>query len=98
MTFFACNVAGAVIAAAWTLPAEHALLVLQDGDAPDKLVSEQVPVLPGRYVDYYAAVRDAVLGRGPNPVPGDEAAQVMALLDLGVASHQARRELELPAA
>ena len=46
----------------------------------------------------YAAVRDAVLGRGPNPVPGEEAAQVMALLDLGVASHQARRELELPAA
>ncbi|CAG1013746.1 scyllo-inositol 2-dehydrogenase (NADP+) [Burkholderiaceae bacterium] len=83
--------------AAWALPAENALLVLQDGDASDKLVSDHVPVLAGRYVDYYAAVRDAILGRGPNPVPGEQAASVMALLELGVASHQARRELDVPA-
>lgn len=77
----------------WTLPGEQASLVLQDGDAPDRLVAAQQPVLPGRYVDFFAALRDAILGRAPNPVPGEEAAQVMALLELGVASHQARREL-----
>jgi predicted dehydrogenase len=81
----------------WALPAETALLRLQDVDSPDALRDESCPVLPGRYIDYYAAVRDTILGTAPNPVTGDEAAQVMAWLDLGRASHEARRELELPA-
>lgn len=37
----------------------------------------------GNYVDYYAAVRDAILGEGPNPVPPAEAVALMELLDLG---------------
>jgi len=36
--------------------------------------------LPGDYRRYYAAVRDAVLGVGPNPVPPAEARRVMAIL------------------
>jgi predicted dehydrogenase len=80
-------------AAPWSLPQENATLSLQDAQNADLVRSAPHAVQPGRYLDYYAAVRDAILGRGPNPVPGEQAAQVMALLDLGVASHEARREL-----
>lgn len=38
--------------------------------------------LPGDYPAYYAAVRDAIGGHGPNPVPAAEALAVMGLLEL----------------
>ena len=78
---------------AWALPTETGTLVLQSAEAPDALASSAVPIQPGRYADYYAAVRDAILGRGANPVTGEQAARVMALLDLGAASAAERREL-----
>jgi predicted dehydrogenase len=37
----------------------------------------------GNYVDYYVAVRDAILGKGPNPVTPEQAVELMELLDLG---------------
>jgi len=81
----------------WDLPPETATLVVQDDEAPDTTQASTWAVKPGRYTDYYAGVRDAILGRGPNPVTGEQAAQVMALLDLGVDSHEARRELPIGA-
>ena len=42
-----------------------------------------IPTRSGNYVDYYAAVPDAILGHGPNPVPPDQAVALMELLDLG---------------
>jgi predicted dehydrogenase len=81
----------------WDLPAETATLLVPDPASPDTLLSESPSMLPGRYAAYYDAVRDAVWGRGPTPVTGEEAAQVMSLLDLGVASHEARRELSVSA-
>ncbi len=42
-----------------------------------------IPTRAGNYVDYYAAVRDAILGHGPNPVPPEQAVALMELLDLG---------------
>ncbi|HJV60055.1 MAG TPA: oxidoreductase [Albitalea sp.] len=77
----------------WRLPAEQATLLLADSPASDALQATSEPVQAGRYLDYYAALRDAILGRGPNPVPPEEAAEVMRWLDLGLASHEARREL-----
>jgi predicted dehydrogenase len=47
----------------------------------------------GDYRAYYAALRDAVLGRGPNPVPVEEAVVVMAVLELASESAAAGREL-----
>jgi predicted dehydrogenase len=41
------------------------------------------PTRAGNYAAYYEAVRDAVLGVGPNPVPPDQAVALMELLDLG---------------
>jgi len=81
----------------WDLPPEVATLVLQDEHASDTVRTSPCPVQAGRYTDYYAAVRDAILGLGANPVPGEQAARVMALLDLGVASHEARREMPVDA-
>lgn len=37
--------------------------------------------LPGSYESYYAGVRDAILGKGPNPVPVEEAIRVMQVLE-----------------
>jgi len=52
-----------------------------------------VPNRRGNYVDYYAAVRDAILGTGPNPVPPQEAVALMELLDLGTRSAREGRAL-----
>lgn len=51
------------------------------------------PTEAGNYLAYYAAVRDAVRSRGANPVTAEDAAQVMALLELGRQSAARRREL-----
>ncbi|MGJ7543543.1 oxidoreductase [Variovorax sp. LT1R16] len=52
-----------------------------------------VPNRRGNYVDYYAAVRDAILGRGLNPVTPEEAVVLMELLDLGTRSAREGRAL-----
>lgn len=78
---------------AWALPPETGTLTLQSPDSPDAVMESTVGIQPGRYADYYAAMRDAILGRGPNPVAGEEAARVMALLELGAASATERREM-----
>ena len=55
----------------------------------------EVRAIPGDYRQYYAAVRDAILGRGPNPVASEDALAVMKVLELGLRSHAERRELVL---
>lgn len=52
-----------------------------------------VPNRRGSYADYYAAVRDAILGVGPNPVPPEQAVALMELLDLGARSAREGRAL-----
>ena len=51
------------------------------GSAPEK-VSNQL----GCYEKYYAGVRDAIRGSGPNPVPAGEAILVMAALEAAIES------------
>jgi len=47
---------------------------------------------PGDYTRYYAGVRDAIQSGAPNPVPAEEALQVMQLLELGcVSASEGRR-------
>lgn len=49
---------------------------------------------PGDYRAYYVALREALRGRGPAPVPAEDGLAVMRLLELGLRSAQQRRELE----
>lgn len=45
--------------------------------------TQKRPTQAGNYVSYYAAVRDAIVGKGPNPVMPEQAVELMELLDLG---------------
>jgi predicted dehydrogenase len=49
----------------------------------------------GAYPAFYAAVRDAILGKGPPPVPADQALTVMRILDAGLRSAPEGREVSL---
>ena len=48
---------------------------------------------PGDYPAYYAAVRDAILGHGANPVDARDGIRVIGLLELGLRSHAEGRVL-----
>lgn len=49
--------------------------------------------LPGDYLAYYLGVRDAILGQGPNPVPAEDAIEVIELIELGTQSAREGRVL-----
>jgi len=64
----------------WGRDRNVSLITLPCGEA---LRTDHWPLLDGRQGDFYAAVRDALRGEGPNPVPPPQAVAVMALLELG---------------
>jgi len=66
------------------------LLVMGDG------ITKRVPAMRADDRSFYAAVRDAIAGAAPNPVPPAEAIAVMDLLELAERSAAERRELEMP--
>jgi predicted dehydrogenase len=72
-------------------PLPGTLTVVRDEVAESRVL----PSLPGDYPAYYAALRDAILGRGANPVPPEQAIQVMGLIELGRRSCEQRRTLDV---
>lgn len=76
----------------WGSDARDGRLTVYETDATTKHET-QWPTMPGNYPGYYAAIRDALRGLGPNPVPPEQAVQLMALLELGRRSAVERREL-----
>lgn len=60
----------------------------------DDLHHRAWPTPAGDYAGYYAAVRDAMLGHGPNPVDPAQSLAVMQWLDRGRESAVLRREIE----
>jgi predicted dehydrogenase len=62
-------------------------------DGTGQAHAEAVPNRAGDYTRYYAAVRDAIRGRGEPPVSAREALELMELLDLGRRSAQEGRAL-----
>jgi predicted dehydrogenase len=58
-------------------------------------IEEPAPTVPGDWGAYYAGVRDAVLQRGPNPVPASDALAVMRVLLHAASSADRRCELAL---
>jgi predicted dehydrogenase len=56
----------------------------------DSFVKEQLPTMPGDYRQYYANVRDAILGKAPLAVTPESALNVMRALELAGESSKAR--------
>jgi predicted dehydrogenase len=69
------------------------LVTAADPARHDELQHSDWPTPPGRYTHYYAAMRDALLGLGPNPVAPAESLAVMQWLDRGRESARLRREV-----
>ena len=67
-------------------------LTLVEGDS---LTETTQLTQPGNYPAYYAAIRDAIAGRGNNPVTAEEAIQVMELIELGLQSAEKRQTMSL---
>lgn len=74
----------------WGIDANAATLFSHDGDTPR---NEPVTLPRGAYQDYYAGVRDAVLGIAANPVPATEAVRSMRVIEAAVrAAKTGKRE------
>jgi predicted dehydrogenase len=54
-----------------------------------------VPNERGDYTRYYAGIRDAILNGAPNPVPPEQALQVMQLIDAGLLSASQGRVISI---
>jgi predicted dehydrogenase len=74
-------------------PGRARLLVRDDAGTP---IERPLELAAGDYTAYYAAVAAAIRGGGPNPVPAEEALDVMALIEAGITSDRERRELVPP--
>jgi len=62
-------------------------------DVEGGMVTRPVAAIPGDYRRYYAAVRDALLGKAPPPVAALDAWRVARLLEWAVESSAQRREI-----
>ncbi len=76
--------------AMWGHDARPGTLTSIEGEG---ITTRSVPGEPGDYRRYYAAVRDAIHGVGPNPVPAADALAVMRLIEAGISSASQRREV-----
>jgi predicted dehydrogenase len=85
---------GGPAAPGWGVDPVPGRLVLRD-DA-GALVESALTLAPGDYPAYYAAIAAAIRGEGPVPVPGEEALDVIALVEAGIASDLQRREALAP--
>jgi predicted dehydrogenase len=70
-------------------PRTGTLVKAKDGGVETR----QVPNIPGNYLAYYEAIRDAIALGAPNPVPPEESLAVIKLLEAGIRSSVAHAEL-----
>ncbi|MDF7760729.1 oxidoreductase [Kosakonia cowanii] len=76
----------------WGYDMRDGVLTRIDGEARRE---ETWLTLPGNYPAYYAAIRDALMGGGENPVPASQAIRIMELIELGIESAKHRATLSL---
>jgi predicted dehydrogenase len=67
-------------------------LAREPSQTPD-LTRSQYPTVPGDYRQFYANVRDAILGRAPLAVTAEDGYRTLRLLDLARRSYQEHRTL-----
>ncbi|HXS14497.1 MAG TPA: Gfo/Idh/MocA family oxidoreductase [Acidobacteriaceae bacterium] len=60
---------------------------------PTEFTRTHVPTLPGDYRQFYANVRDAILGKAPLAVSAEDGYRTLRLLDLARESHHQRQTL-----
>jgi predicted dehydrogenase len=84
----------ATAAGDWGRDPGHARLLLR-GEA-GALEEAPVTLARGDYPRYYAELAAALRGEGPVPVPAEEALDVIALVEAGIASDLQRREARVP--
>lgn len=76
----------------WGYDMRDGVLTLAAGE---EMVEKPLLTVPGNYPAYYAAIRDALTGKGENPVPASQAITVMELIELGIESAKHRATLSL---
>lgn len=81
----------AVGAEGWGVDPTPATLV--EGETGERT---SAPGPAGNYPAYYAGIAAALRGTGPNPVPPEQALEVMQVLEAGAESDRLRREILLP--
>lgn len=69
------------------------LVLAADPARPKELERRRVKTLPGDYRHFYAAVRDAVLGRGRPPVAAEDGWRVLRLIEMARESSGAGRRV-----
>jgi len=69
------------------------LTVCPDLSQPAQLVRSTIPTIPGDYRQFYANVRDALLGKAPLAVSAEDAYRTLRILDLARESHHQRQTL-----
>jgi predicted dehydrogenase len=74
----------------WGQDPQMGSLMTKKGDGFDK---RQVPNIPGNFLAYYEAIRDAIVLGAPNPVTPEECLAVINVLETAVKSSAARAEL-----
>ncbi len=75
----------------WGADRGASLITRPDPRHAEALVTDHWPLMAGRQGAYYAAVHDALRGAAANPVPPEQAAAVMALIERGQRSaHEGR--------
>jgi len=72
--------------------ADDDALIVFDAEGHERLL----PARPGDQRRFYAGVRDAILGRGSNPVPPIDALAVMGVIEAGATSARTQAAVALP--
>ncbi|WP_432722576.1 oxidoreductase [Jeongeupia wiesaeckerbachi] len=77
---------------AWAFDARQMALFTEfDGETR----KQHIDLPRGEYTAYYAGIRDALLGTGPNPVMPSDAVAVMRVIEAGIASSRTGRRIDL---
>jgi len=67
------------------------LKILKDGSLSETSITNE----RGDYLKYYAQIRDAIHKKAPNPVPAEEAAYIIELIEAGEQSAREARAVEV---
>ncbi|WP_106479030.1 oxidoreductase [Phytohalomonas tamaricis] len=76
----------------WGIDPQRGEVVIRHGEEIER---HQIANERGAYPSYYRALKDAINGDGPNPVPPEEALATTELLEAAIRSTEERREILL---